>query len=152
MDPGPQQAFPPETLLAAYRNTGHRPYTERIDADLRDWVRFGLPYPARRNATDIWRGLEISFRAKIWAHVFYALQHDDTFLLPPARCHQLPEHAHHLRNFHGGNNWLTMGFPGAGHDRGGLAGLQESLIGWSTPPPCSRASWNLVILMACSMN
>ncbi len=99
-----------QALLAAYRNTGHRPYAERIDADLRDWICFSLPYPARRNATDIWRGLEISFRAKIWAHVFYALQHDDT-LTPAARLlllTSLPEHAHHLRHFHGGGNWLTM--------------------------------------------
>ncbi len=98
-----------QSLLAAYRRTGHHPYAERIDADLRDWIRFSLPYPARRHG-GIWRGLETSFRAKAWASVFYGLQHDDT--LPPAArlllLSSLPEHAHYLRHFHGSLNWMIM--------------------------------------------
>lgn len=97
-------------LLAAYRNTGNPAYAMRIDEHIRDWITASLPYPATRNATAIWRGLEISFRAKAWAQIFYALQHDD-LLTPAARLlmlTSLPEHAHHLRHFHGGENWLTM--------------------------------------------
>lgn len=99
-----------QSLLGAYRATGHQPYVERIDVHLRDWIRFSLPYPARKNVGDLWRGLEVSFRAKAWAQVFYALQQDGS-LTPAARLlllTSLPEHAHHLRHFHGGNNWLTM--------------------------------------------
>jgi hypothetical protein len=97
-------------LLAAYRKTGNGEYAQRIDEHLRDWIRASLPYPARKNVGDIWRGLEISFRAKAWAQVFYALQ-EDAHLTPAARLlilTSLPEHAHHLRHFHGDGNWLTM--------------------------------------------
>ncbi len=97
-------------LLDAYRKTGHQAYAARIDAHLRDWICFSLPYPARKNVGDLWRGLEISFRAKAWAAIFHALQHDDS-LSPAARLlllTSLPEHAHHLRHFHGDRNWLTM--------------------------------------------
>lgn len=97
-------------LLGAYRKTGNRSYAQRIDTHLRDWVRFSLPYPAQKNVGELWRGLEVSFRAKAWAAVFYALQKDDT-LTPAARLlllTSLPEHAHHLRHFHSGHNWLTM--------------------------------------------
>ncbi len=97
-------------LLDAYRQTGRRAYAVRIDEHVRDWILFSRPYPGRRNAGELWRGLEISARVKAWASVFYALQQDDT-LTPATRLlmlSSLPEHAHHLRHFHGGKNWVTM--------------------------------------------
>ncbi|MBI2440988.1 MAG: alginate lyase family protein [Lentisphaerae bacterium] len=104
-------------LLTAYRNTGNGEYAVRIDEHLRDWICASLPYPARANVGDIWRGLETSFRSKAWAHVFYALQQDKHFT-PAARLlmlTSLPEHAHHPRNFHAhGYNWATMELSGLG--------------------------------------
>jgi hypothetical protein len=98
-------------LLDAYRVTGNSEYVLRIDEHIRDWISASLPYPARSNATAIWRGLEISFRAKIWAQVFFGLQQDALFT-PAARLlmlTSLPEHAHHLRHFHNpSSNWTTM--------------------------------------------
>lgn len=98
-------------LLDAYRKTGNGEYAARIDEHLRDWVVASLPYPARKNVGEIWRGLEISFRAKAWAEVFCDLQ-QDAHLTPAARLlmlTSLPEHAHHLRHFHDvGSNWTTM--------------------------------------------
>lgn len=97
-------------LLSAYRRTGNTAYANRIDEHLRDWVPASLPYPAQKNIGELWRGLEVSFRAKVWAEVFYALQQDPR-LTPAARLlmlTSLPDHAHHLRNYHSGVNWLTM--------------------------------------------
>lgn len=104
-------------LLDAYRRTGNGKYAARIDAHLRDWIPASLPYPARANVGELWRGLEISFRAKAWARVFYALQ-QDSHLSPAARLlvlTSLPEHADHLRRFHAShNNWTTMEISGLG--------------------------------------
>jgi hypothetical protein len=97
-------------LIEAYRTTGNRAYAVRIDEHLRDWIRSSLPYPARKNVGELWRGLEISFRVKAWAQVFYTLLEDER-LTSAARLlmlTSLPEHAHHLRHFHGSGNWLTM--------------------------------------------
>jgi hypothetical protein len=98
------------TLLRAYVATGKKRYAQHIDALLRDWVVSNAPYPGQRNVNLPWRGLEISFRGKRWAEVFYALQ-DDPRLRPATRLlmlSDLPHHAHHLRHFHGGGNWMTM--------------------------------------------
>ena len=98
------------TLLNAYFKTGNRKYSETIDKDIKDWITSSLPYPAVRSSTEMWRGLEVSFRAKAWSNVFYGLMKsedlsDATRLLILT---SIPEHAHYGRNFHGQNNWLTM--------------------------------------------
>ncbi|MEX0882636.1 MAG: alginate lyase family protein, partial [Cyclobacteriaceae bacterium] len=58
----------------------------------------------------IWRGLEVAARAKVWTGVFYSLLNSE-YLSPATQVlllSSLPDHAHYSRNFHGGNNWLTM--------------------------------------------
>ena len=101
-----------ETLLDAYFETGNDRYVRCIDRHLRDWV-LSNPYPdPERRLNDLeWRGLEVFFRVRNWARVFYALQQDQDFS-PAARILMLssiPDHAHYLQHFHaGGGNWITM--------------------------------------------
>ena len=69
-----------------------------------------MPYPRKKSRSAIWRGLEVALRLRVWDRIFYGLLedpgiHDGTRLLLLAT---LPEHAHYLRNFHGGGNWATM--------------------------------------------
>ena len=58
----------------------------------------------------MWRGLEVNFRVKQWAKLFYAL--NNTAYLSPATqlliLTNMPEHAHYLRYHHDGGNWFTM--------------------------------------------
>lgn len=99
-----------DSLQSAYERTGNMAYVRRLDEDLRDWVISSLPYPASKNATAMWRGLETSFRVKKWAAAFYGLQDVEAFR-PATRLllmSSLPEHAHYLRHFHSGGNWMTM--------------------------------------------
>ena len=97
-------------LLNAYLTTGNPVYAETIDLHLKDWIIASLPYPAKRSNTEMWRGLEVHSRVKQWARLFYTL--NNTGLLSPATqlllLSSLPEHAHYLRNYHAGVNWLTM--------------------------------------------
>jgi len=102
------------TLLEAYLKTGNTDYAKTIDLHIKDWVIRSLPYPEVRSNTEMWRGLEVSFRAKIWARVFYNLINSE-YLYPATRLLMLssiPEHAHYLRNFHAQGNWLTMEMSG----------------------------------------
>lgn len=101
------------TLLKAYVATGNPDYARGLDALIRDWV-LANPYAGQRNADAAWRGLEVSFRPKAWAPVFFGLLADPEFS-PATRLlllSSLPEHADYLRRFHSGGNWATMELSG----------------------------------------
>ena len=97
-------------VLSVYFETGNAKYPEYIDLLLRDFIIKSMPYPAVKSRTSVWRGLEVAARAKVWSRIFYGLLNSDH--LSPATqllmLSSLPDHAHYNRNFHGGNNWLTM--------------------------------------------
>ena len=98
------------SVLTAYFETGNPKYATYIDLFLRDFIIKSAPYPAVKRSTSIWRGLEVAARAKVWSRIFYALINSD-YLSPATQLlmlSSLPDHAHYNRNFHGGNNWLTM--------------------------------------------
>ncbi len=97
-------------VLSTYFDTGNPKYAEYIDLFLRDFIIKSMPYPGVKSSTSVWRGLEVSFRAKVWSRIFYSLM-NSPYLSPSTRLlmlSSLPDHAHYNRNFHGGNNWLTM--------------------------------------------
>ena len=101
-------------LLEAYFKTGNTDYSKKIDYDLKDWIISSLPYPGVKSNTELWRGLEVSFRVKVWARIFYGLINCPE-LTPATRLLMLssiPEHAHYLKNFHSQGNWLTMEMSG----------------------------------------
>ncbi len=93
-----------------YMSTGNPKYAQYIDAFLRDFIIKSMPYPAVKSSTSVWRGLEVSFRGKVWSRIFYGLV-DSPYLTPATQLlilSSLPDHAHYNRYFHAGNNWLTM--------------------------------------------
>ena len=97
-------------VLSTYLETGNPKYVQYIDELLRDFIIKSMPYPAVKSSTSVWRGLEVAARAKVWSRIFYGLLESE-YLLPSTRLLMLssfPDHAHYNRNFHGGNNWLTM--------------------------------------------
>ena len=97
-------------LLSTYFETGNPKYAEYIDLFLRDFIIKSMPYPAVKSSTSVWRGLEVAARSKVWSRIFYGLLNSD-YLSPSTQLlmlSSLPNHAHYNRNFHGGNNWLTM--------------------------------------------
>ena len=99
-----------KAVLAIYFETGNTKYVEYIDLFLRDFIIKSMPYPALKSRTSVWRGLEVAARAKVWSGIFYSLLNSE-HLSPSTRLlmlSSLPDHAHYNRNFHGGNNWLTM--------------------------------------------
>lgn len=101
-------------LVRAWQETGNPEYAAAIDRHLRDWILHSGPYPGKRSSSSMWRGLEISFRAKAWTRCFHALQDSPQFT-PAARLlmlRSLLDHADYLRRFHGGGNWLTMELSG----------------------------------------
>jgi hypothetical protein len=103
-----------DNLLTAWFKTGNPDYANKIDVDLRDWIISSLPYPGVKSNTELWRGLEVSFRVKVWARIFYGLINCPE-LTPATRLLMLssiPEHAHYLKNFHSEGNWLTMEMSG----------------------------------------
>lgn len=106
--------YPIAYLLSEYSETGNPEYARYIDSFIKDWIIHSWPYPAKKSSTAMWRGLEVSFRAKIWAKVFYGFM--NTGYISPATqlliLSTLPEHAHYARNFHGTTNWLTMEMTG----------------------------------------
>lgn len=98
------------TLLNTYLKSGNPKYARAIDRYVKDWVISSLPYPGVKSRTAMWRGLEVSFRVKRWAEVFYGLMESEEFS-PATRLlllSSIPEHAHYLREFHAQGNWLTM--------------------------------------------
>ncbi|SHN02543.1 Heparinase II/III-like protein [Cyclobacterium lianum] len=97
-------------VMHAYFETGNPRYAEYMDLFLRDFIIKSMPYPGEKGTGSIWRGLEVAARAKAWSRVFYGML-DSEYLSPATRLlilSSLPDHAHYSRNFHGGNNWLTM--------------------------------------------
>lgn len=105
---------PVRDLLAVYSGTGNPKYIRYIDQFIKSWVIKSLPYPGEKSNTAMWRGLEVSFRVKVWANVFY--QFINTGLISPATqlliLSSLPEHGHYACHFHGQGNWLTMEMSG----------------------------------------
>ena len=97
-------------VLSTYFETGNPKYAEYIDLFLRDFIIKSMPYPGVKSSTSVWRGLEVAARAKVWSRIFYGLLNSE-YLSPSTQLlmlSSLPDHAHYNRNFHGGNNWLTM--------------------------------------------
>lgn len=97
-------------VLNTYFETGNPKYALYIDLFLRDFIIKSMPYPAEKSRTSVWRGLEVAARAKVWSRIFYGLINTE-YLSPATQLlmlSSLPDHAHYNRNFHGGNNWLTM--------------------------------------------
>jgi len=98
------------SVLSAYFETGNPKYPQYIDHFLKDFIIASWPYPAVKSSTSVWRGLEVAARVKVWSRIFYGLLNTD-YLSPATQLlmlSSLPDHAHYNRNFHGGNNWLTM--------------------------------------------
>jgi hypothetical protein len=97
-------------ILSTYFETGNPKYAEYIDLFLRDFIIKSMPYPGVKSSTSVWRGLEVAARVKVWSRLFYGLT-NSSYLSPATRLlmlSSLPDHAHYNRNFHSGNNWLTM--------------------------------------------
>jgi hypothetical protein len=101
------------TVFKAYMVTGNPIYAEYADEFLRDFIINSWPYPNSKTNSKglVWRGLEVSFRAKKWSEIFYTSLGIEYF--NPATqlmiLASLPEHAHYNRHFHSKKgNWLTM--------------------------------------------
>jgi hypothetical protein len=98
------------SVFDTYFETGNPKYAQYIDGLLRDFIIKSRPYPAVKSTESIWRGLEVAARAKAWSAVFYGLINSE-YLSPATQLlmlSSLSDHAHYNRNFHAGNNWLTM--------------------------------------------
>ncbi len=106
--------YPVSGLLSAWFETGNPEYASYIDQFTKDWIIQSWPYPGVKSNTAMWRGLEVSFRVKMWSQVFYGLM--NTKYLSPATklliLSSLPDHAHYARQYHAQNNWLTMEISG----------------------------------------
>ncbi len=97
-------------VFDAYIETGNPKYAAYIDLFLRDFILKSMPYPAIKGSGSIWRGLEVSFRAKVWSEIFYGMINNE-YISPATHLLMLSsllDHAHYNRNFHAQNNWLTM--------------------------------------------
>lgn len=106
--------YPVAYLLPDYYETGNPGYAKYIDSFTKDWIIRSWPYPGVKSSTAMWRGLEVSFRVKTWAQVFYGLMNTD-YISPATKLlilSSLPDHAHYARYFHAQNNWLTMEMSG----------------------------------------
>ena len=98
-------------VFQSYLETGNPKYALYVDEFLRDFIIKSWPYPKKKSTTSVWRGLEVSFRAKKWSDIFYSSLNFDQFY--PAThlliLISLAEHAHYNYNFHSKkDNWLTM--------------------------------------------
>jgi hypothetical protein len=120
--------YPTNGLLAVYAKTGNPKYVKYIDQFTKDWIISSWPYPAKKSSTAMWRGLEVSFRVKMWSRVFYELW--NTGLVSPATqlliLSSVPDHAHYARNFHAQGNWLTMEISGLATVASSWPELKES--------------------------
>ena len=97
-------------VFDAYLETGNPKYAAYIDLFLRDFIIKSMPYPAVKGSGSIWRGLEVSFRAKVWSEIFYGMINNE-YISPATQLLMLSsllDHAHYNRNFHAQANWLTM--------------------------------------------
>lgn len=106
--------FPLRSLFSAFQKTGNPQYAHQIDYLIQDWIVQSWPYPGVKSNTAMWRGLEVSFRAKVWSQLFKYFMSSD--LISDATklliLISIPDHAHYARKFHGSNNWLTMEITG----------------------------------------
>lgn len=106
--------YPTNGLVKTYFDTGNTKYVKYIDQFTKDWIINSWPYPAMKSSTAMWRGLEVSFRVKVWSKIFFELW--NTKLISPATklliLSSIPQHAHYARNFHAQGNWLTMEISG----------------------------------------
>jgi hypothetical protein len=106
--------YPVSHILPFYFKTKDGNYAQYINSFIKDWIIESWPYPAKKSSTAMWRGLEVSFRVKVWSQVFYGLM-NGTYLNPATKLlilSSLPDHAHYAREFHAQNNWLTMELSG----------------------------------------
>lgn len=97
-------------VFETYLETGNPVYATYVDEFLRDFIIKSMPYPGVKSSESVWRGLEVSFRSKVWSRIFYGMLNSEYFL-PSTRLlmlSSLPDHAHYNRQFHAENNWLTM--------------------------------------------
>ncbi len=120
--------YPTRDLLDAWEKTGNPKYAQYIDQFTKDWIISSWPYPEKKSSTAMWRGLEVSFRVKMWSQVFFDLW--NTKLISPATrlliLSSLPDHAHYARNFHAQGNWLTMEISGLATVASSWPELKES--------------------------
>jgi len=120
--------YPTRDLLDVYAETGNPKYAEYINQFTKDWIVSSWPYPAKKSSTAMWRGLEVSFRVKMWSLVFFDLWKSK--LISPATqlliLSSLPDHAHYARNFHAQGNWLTMEISGLATVASSWPELKES--------------------------
>lgn len=103
-----------DSVREVYFRTGNVKYARYIDMFLRDFIIASWPYPGKQEWGLVWRGLEVSFRAKVWTRIFYNFT-DSEHISPATKLlmlYSLPDHAHYNRNFHLGGNWLTMELSG----------------------------------------
>lgn len=101
-------------VLSTYFKTGNPKYAIYIDLFLRDFILKSQPYPEKKTSGSIWRGLEVSFRAKIWPSVFYGLI-NSKYLSAATKLlilSSLPDHGDYNRKYHAAGNWLTMEMTG----------------------------------------
>ncbi len=121
--------YPVRDLVDAYLETGNLQYLQYVDSFVKSWVISSWPYPAKNSRTAMWRGLEVSFRGKVWEKVFFELW--NTEQISPATqlliLSSLPHHAHYARNFHAQGNWLTM-------EMSGLAVVATAWPEWKESP------------------
>lgn len=106
--------YPISHILPYYFDSKDAKYGRYIDSFIKDWIIESWPYPVKRSSTAMWRGLEVSFRVKVWSQVFYGLMNSG-FISPATQLlilSSLPDHAHYAREFHAQNNWLTMELSG----------------------------------------
>jgi hypothetical protein len=106
--------YPISHILPHYFKTKDAKYARYIDSFIKDWIIQSWPYPAKKSRTAMWRGLEVSFRVKVWSEVFYGLMNSG-YISPATQLlilSSLPDHAHYAREFHAQNNWLTMELSG----------------------------------------
>lgn len=103
-------------VVLAWFSTGNPKYLNYADEFLRDFIIKSQPYPAKKGGGLIWRGLEVSFRVKVWAEVFYGLINNETFSSATKLLilSSLPDHADYNRKYHAQGNWLTMELSGLG--------------------------------------
>lgn len=120
--------YPLSEMLSAFAETGKPEYARYIDSFVKDWITSSWPYPAVKSSTAMWRGLEVSFRAKMWAQVFYRFMNTE-YISPATRLlilSSLPDHAHYARSFHAQGNWLTMEISGLATVASNWPELKES--------------------------
>jgi len=97
-------------VFNTYFDTGNPKYAKYIDMFLRDFIIKSMPYPNAKGDKSIWRGLEVAARVKVWSQIFYGMLNSE-YISPATELlvlSSMPDHAHYNRNFHSGNNWLTM--------------------------------------------